>query len=165
MDDFALGLILNDELRRTRSEAVRVRHDRVVKQTTVVERKDFTAPSPFVFGDEHRQFPVHGVGTVESLLLITAEPDYEITVDVDSDAGESGPDENVFLDAEPYSTLKEISTELTSVSAYQNNEGDEVLDIGPVEFLHSVKVLVTPTSGELTVRRQRAEVVIEQNTQ
>jgi len=161
MDDFALDLILADEQRRRAPPDDPEPEPRRAEQSVVIERTDFTARAPFVIGDDRRTFPLFGVGSLDSLLLITDSKEYEIHVETDADPDRVGADESVFLDGEAYADLERLSTELGSVAAYENANGEWVLEVGPVQFLDSVRAWVEPTDPPLSVRRQRAEVTVE----
>lgn len=158
MDDFGLGLILAEEARRGADGGETPAHR--AEQSVVIERKDFLATAAFTVNDGQRSFPVSGVGTIESLLLITDTEDYSITVELDTDSDMAGEDESSFLARESYADLRELSTELSSVAAYETDSGHYLLDIGPVNFLDNVRVMVYPDS-KLRVYRQRAEISIE----
>lgn len=158
MPDFGLELILAEEAQQQPDRGdPEPRH---ADQSIVIERTNFTTPSPFVIQDGTRAFPIYGVGTVESLLLITEQNDYRITLDLDTPSDLVGEDESAFIDNEHYTDLESISTELASVAAYQADSGNHVLDVGPIDFLDNVRAFVEPET-DLTVQRQRAEVTVE----
>lgn len=170
-DQFGIDLILGEEQERYRSADVDDDEEEehylsgtpeTAKQTVVMERTDFEASSDFVIGDDAWSFPLWGVGRVENIILVTAEADYSITVDVDTTSEMVGQGSSPFLDDEAYDDLTDYSTELSSVAAYENEDSDNVLVVGPIDFLDSIRAHVSPDTS-LTVKRMRAEVTLERS--
>lgn len=165
MDDFGFGLILAEEARReSRQQPEQPDQSRYAEQSITIERKDFETSAPFVIADEQRQFPIFGNGTLDSLLLITDSADYRISIMLDTPADLVGQSTSAYLDDEHYEDLKSISTEMSAVAAFEADSGKHVLEVGPVEFLDSVRAVVEPGEA-MTVTRQRAELTVEQEVQ
>lgn len=117
-----------------------------VPELVVIERRDFTSGSAFNVKEPGRAFPIDGPGTLDSLLIIADDDDFDIYLAID---GQTLVDDS-------FASLSAISSELNRISAYDGAPG-YVFAATDYEFFDRVEAVIQPQTT-ITFRRQRAEV-------
>lgn len=150
-DSFGLDLILAEEVRRERQQqsddSGGDSGSTPDNRTFVYETEDETLGSRFSISPDGMGQHIPGPGTLDSLLLVADSTDYGISVQTDT---------AVVLD-HGFDTLKEFSSEFSTVAAYERQDGLSVLSVSGLQYQQWLSVAARPNE-EITFDRIRLVV-------
>lgn len=118
----------------------------LIEQTNITARSQFT---PKAGSDDQDRLPIHGLGRLDNLVIISNSNLYDVNVAVD--------DRDVVDDS--YDTLNTISNELEHVSAYSRNNSFVVV-VTDYPFEEGLHIRIRPRE-RMTFSRVRVEGVLE----
>ena len=95
-----------------------------------------------------QELPIRQEGRLVDAVIIGSDSEFSVKVEVD---------EHDVVD-DTYSYLADVSTELSKVGAYENNNGNYVVHVTDYEFKERLNVLVRPENNDTSYKLIRIEV-------
>jgi hypothetical protein len=120
----------------------------IEEQNVTLKAGVFNQPSAEDEIGSIQELPIRQTGTLVDAVIIGSDPEFSVKVEVD---------EHDVVD-DTYSYLADVSTELSKVGAYENNNGNYVVHVTNYEFKERLNVLVRPENDDTNYKLIRIEV-------
>lgn len=115
-------------------------------ETIVIQRESFTTASSFHIREPGRQLPLAGPGTLVQVLVIADSTQFNAHLELDGQV----------MISDAFADIRDRSSELVRIDAYQRADGDYVFTAEGYEFQDTIDAVISPQES-ITFTLQRAE--------
>lgn len=93
------------------------------------------------------ELPIEQAGTLVDFVLIADDSEFSVKVEID---------EHDIID-DTYEYISDVSTELSKIGGYEDNDGNYVVHVSEYEFQERCNVLIRPENNEILFKLIRLE--------